>query len=40
MRRRASQLGGKLDVRSLQDGIRVTLALPLNLPDVQDAAAR
>jgi signal transduction histidine kinase len=40
MRRRASQLGGKLDIRSLQDGIRVTLVLPLNLPDVQDAAAR
>jgi signal transduction histidine kinase len=37
MRRRATQLHGHLQIASLDDGVRLTLVLPPNLPDLQDA---
>jgi signal transduction histidine kinase len=40
MRHRAQQLGGELQLCALPSGMRVTLLLPLHLPDLQEAATR
>jgi signal transduction histidine kinase len=40
MRHRAGQLGGTLQLDTMPNGMRVTLLLPLHLPDLQEAAAR
>jgi signal transduction histidine kinase len=36
MRWRAEQLRGKLDIETLDHGIRITLLLPSSLPDFED----